>query len=461
MTEQLKEDCDFMKKLFGTDGVRGVAYEFLNAELACNIGLALGSVLKDSIGHPKVLIGTDTRISKDMLTEAICEGLSDMGCDSVKIGVVPTPAVAYLVKYFGFDAGVMISASHNPYEYNGIKIFNSEGFKLSDALEEKIEKIIFDNSFSPKSEVIGSVTEDALYASSYIEYIRGTSHTDLSGLKVAFDCANGSASTTAASLFEAMGCECHFLSCEPDGVNINTNCGSTHLGNLKEYVKANGCDIGVAFDGDADRCLTVDECGNEIDGDFIMAILALELKAQDKLAKDTVVGTIMSNCGFSKFCEERKFNFVATKVGDRYVLEEMEKCGYSLGGEQSGHVIMREFATTGDGQLTALHILSALKKSGKKYSELAAVMKKYPQHLVNVTATNAQKQAFSSDESIKALIKDANEILSRDESSGRLVIRPSGTEPVVRIMIECIDEKLTVDLCEELAEKIKEILKNY
>ena len=450
-----------MGKLFGTDGVRGVAYEFLDDKLACSIGLALGTVLLGTVDTPKVIIGTDTRISKDMLTDAIARGLSSVGCECVKVGVVPTPAVAYITKEFGFDAGVMISASHNPYEYNGIKIFNKDGFKLSDELEETIEDIISGSAYRELAAVPAAITEDKNYTDYYVKYIKGTLDTDLSGLRVAIDCANGSASATARALFSSLGCDCTFLSYEPNGININTDCGSTHLGNLMNYVKENGCDIGIAFDGDADRCLTVDEDGNEIDGDYILAILSMMLKSKNQLRRDTVVGTIMSNCGFSKFCEQMGFNFVATKVGDRYVLEEMEECGYSLGGEQSGHVIMCDFATTGDGQLTALHILAALKQSGKKYSELAGIMKKYPQHLVNVRATNSQKQAFSEDEKIKQLIADANAILSRDETSGRLVIRPSGTEPVVRITIECIDERLTVNLCESLAENIKEILKAY
>ncbi|MBQ8380567.1 MAG: phosphoglucosamine mutase [Clostridia bacterium] len=449
-----------MRQLFGTDGVRGIAYEFLTAELAKNIGLALGTVLLKDVREPKVLIGTDTRISKDMLDDAISEGLSEMGCDSVRVRVVPTPAVAYIVKNFGFDAGVMISASHNPYEYNGIKIFAGSGFKLSDELEETIEDIIFSSSYA-KPERIGAITEDLTLVDKYVDYIASTVSPDLSGIKVAFDCANGSASSTAMKLFSRFGIEATYLSYEPDGKNINTNCGSTHIENLAAFVKENGYDIGIAFDGDADRCLTVDETGREIDGDYIMAILATDMKKNERLRKNTVVGTIMSNVGFAKYCEENGLNFVATKVGDRYVLEEMEAKGYALGGEQSGHVILRDYATTGDGQLTALHILDTLYRSGGKYSELASVMKKYPQHLVNVKATDAQKKAFSTDEGIKAIIDETNEILSRKESSGRLVIRPSGTEPVVRIMIECVSEELTVSICENAADRIKAILSKY
>ncbi len=451
-----------MRRLFGTDGVRGIANEYLSCERAVQIGRALGTVLSSNQKYrPKVIIGMDTRISSEMLCSALCAGLCSVGSDCVTLGVVPTPAVAYLVQKYGAKAGVMISASHNPYPYNGIKIFGAEGYKLSDELEEQIESIVLDNTPPPKpasAEKIG-VRRDAPDAiNDYIEYLKSTTSVRFDGMRIAIDCANGSASATARKLFSSLGAECHMLSMSPDGVNINERCGSTHLDALKEYVKTNDCVAGIAFDGDADRCLAVDELGNEVDGDFIMAILALDLKRQGKLKRDTVVGTIMTNYGFPKFCEANGLRFVATNVGDRYVLEAINREGYCFGGEQSGHIILREFATTGDGQLTALALLACLKASGKKLSELCTVMKRYPQHIVNINTTPGGKIAMFTDEEIKAIVKEAEATLGE---RGRIVVRPSGTEPVVRIMIESEDADMTVNLCEDTAKRISEKLKNY
>lgn len=452
-----------MKRLFGTDGVRGIANEYLTPELALAIGRALGKVLYPDISSekPKIIVGADTRISSDMLVSAVCAGLTSMGCDCYLLGTVPTPAVAYLIGKTEAKAGVMISASHNTYNYNGIKIFNDEGFKLSDELEERIEMLIDTCNLSAEHsdpESIGRVYNAGGLVKDYAKHITDSAPCDLSGLRIVFDCSNGSASATASMIFGNLGAECDFISSEPDGININAGCGSTHLESLAKYVADNKYDVGIAFDGDADRCLAIDECGNEVDGDFIMAILSLAMKAKGTLKKNTVVGTIMTNYGFSKFCEANGINFLATKVGDRYVLENIELGGFSFGGEQSGHIILRDFATTGDGQLTALHLLSHIKQSGKKLSELASVMQKFPQHMVNVTATPEQKSAFFTDDEIRDIMSSAEEKLS---GRGRLVVRPSGTEPVIRIMIEGPDPDETVELCETVAKKIQERLKIY
>lgn len=452
-----------MKRLFGTDGVRGIANEALTPELATSIGKAVGAVLhadKAKI-RPKIIIGADTRISSDMLAYAVAAGLTSMGCNCYMLGTVPTPAVAHIITETGAKAGVMISASHNPYGYNGIKIFGSEGFKLSDELEEDIETLISDGSLNgayADGDCIGRVFDGKYLVDNYIEHVKSTSTKRLDGLRIAIDCSNGSASATAKAIFSDTGADITYLFDEPNGVNINRDCGSTKLGALKEYVRSHALDAGIAFDGDADRCLAVDECGNEIDGDYIMAILALAMRRNGTLKRNTVVGTIMTNYGFSKFCENEGINFLMTKVGDRYVLENIELGGYSFGGEQSGHIIIREYATTGDGQLTALQLLSELKRSGKKLSELASCMKKYPQHMVNVEASHAQKSAFFTDDDIRAIIDDAEEKL---QGHGRLVVRPSGTEPLVRIMIEDMDPTLTETLCVSVAERISEILVKY
>ncbi len=451
-----------MRRLFGTDGVRGVANDFLSCERALAIGRALGHILSSNHRYrPKVLVGMDTRISSEMLSSAISAGLCSVGSDVMTLGVIPTPAVAYLVKKYKAKAGIMISASHNPYEYNGIKIFGEDGFKLSDELEEQIESIVLDNTPPIK---IASAAEigkrmDIPYARhDYISYLLSTTDITLDGLKIAIDASCGSASATAEDIFRALGAEVTMLSDKPNGVNINKSCGSTHLDALKKKVKDDGLDVGIAFDGDADRCIAVDEYGNEIDGDFIMAILALDMKNNGELNKNTVVGTVMSNFGFQKFCEENGISFIAAKVGDRYVLELINQEGYSFGGEQSGHIIIRKNATTGDGQLTAIKLLSHIKKSGKSLFELSSVMKKYPQHTVNVTASQEQKIAFFTDEEIRETLKNAEAEL---EGHGRIVVRPSGTEPVIRIMAESCDEQETIEIAERVASAIKKKLESY
>ncbi len=445
-----------MGRLFGTDGVRGIANTELTCELAMEIGRAAATVLSDGCRHrPTFVIGSDTRASSDMLGAALIGGLCSVGADVIQLGVVPTPAVAHLVGKYKADAGVMISASHNPAEFNGIKIFSGNGFKLPDMLEEKIEDLILSsdkNYLKPIGGEVGKVTFATEAAADYIRYIKSTAHCSLEGMSIAIDCANGSASVTAPELFKSLGADVHILSAAPDGVNINRDCGSTHLENLAKYVLDNSLSCGIAFDGDADRCLCVDEHGNVIDGDMIMAICALDLRNRGKLNKDTVVGTIMTNFGFGKFCEENGLRFIATKVGDRYVLEEMLLEDYSFGGEQSGHVIFRDFATTGDGQLTATQLLVMLKNSGKTLSELASVMTRYPQTMVNLKISNEGKIAFYTDREISKKLDEAKAILGK---SGRIVVRPSGTEPLIRVMVEGSDIQQIEEIANDVAQTIK------
>jgi phosphoglucosamine mutase len=451
-----------MGRLFGTDGVRGIANTELTCERAMQIGRAAAEVLSSGRRYlPTVLVGIDTRISSEMLASALTAGLCSVGADVINLGVVPTPAVAYLVGKYKAHAGVMISASHNPYEYNGIKIFNEDGYKLEDELEERIESIVLDGIPAPRMaspDNIGSVIYAQNAVKDYIDHLRSTALYSLDGLNVAFDCANGSASRTAKLLFEGLGATCHMLSCEPNGININDNCGSTHLDRLREYVVANKLDAGIAFDGDADRCLCVDDQGNDIDGDMIMAISALDMKNRGKLNKNAVVGTIMTNFGFTKFCADNDIKFVATKVGDRYVLEEMLLEDYYLGGEQSGHIIFRDFSTTGDGQLTAVQLLSLLRRTKVKLSEAAKVMTRFPQFIINLPCTAEEKLAFYTDYEVKAILEEAKKEIGE---SGRLIARPSGTEPLIRVMAEGFDSDFIKKIAEQTTAKLKKQLESY
>lgn len=444
-------------KLFGTDGVRGVANSELTVELAMQIGRCAASVLSNGSDHrPVVAIGTDTRASADMLTSAIAAGVCSMGANVLLLGVVTTPAIAFLLEKLNADAGIMISASHNSAEFNGIKIFSKSGYKLPEMLEEQIEDLIEKGDDATKRPIggeVGTIRQIENASRQYIDHIKNSIDSDLSGLNIAIDCANGSASATARTLFSELGASIFVLSDSPDGVNINKDCGSTHTEALAKFVVENHLDCGVAFDGDADRCLCVDENGELIDGDKIMAICSLDMKQRGILNKNTVVGTIMSNFGFSKFCEENDIDFVATKVGDRFVLEEMLQNGYSLGGEQSGHVIFREYATTGDGQLTSVQLLSLLKRSGKKLSELASVMKRYPQSMINVKISKQGKLKFYTDAEVVRAIDKAEKELS---GSGRLVVRPSGTEPLLRVMVESLD----ADQADRVAKEVAEVIIN-
>ena len=453
-----------MGKYFGTDGFRGEAGVTLTADHAYKVGRFLGwyyGMLRQRNGEttaPRIVIGKDTRLSSDMLENAMAAGLCSVGASVVLLGVVPTPAVAYLVEKYKADAGVMISASHNSYEYNGIKIFSGDGYKLPDDLEERIESLILGEAALPPLPAdsdLGTVSYAPNALRDYIDHVKSTVHFSLTGLEIALDCANGSSAMTAETLFTELGAKVHMLHDEPNGTNINDNCGSTHMESLVEYVKTHKVDAGIAFDGDADRCLAVDENGEVIDGDFIMAICGLDMKSRGKLNKDCIVGTIMTNLGFVKCCEANGIHFEATKVGDRYVLEEMLLENYSFGGEQSGHVIFRDFATTGDGQLTAAQLLSILKQREAKLSSLKTVMERYPQTMVNIKVSPEGKLAFHTDPKVKKAIQQATATLNGE---GRVIVRPSGTEPLLRVMVEGRDLTLIEKLANDISEVIKEEL---
>lgn len=449
-----------MGKLFGTDGVRGIANIDLTNELAMKIGAAAATVLLNSSHNnkPTVLIGKDTRASGDMLEAALTAGLCSVGCNVLSIGIVPTPAVAYLVGLYQCEAGIMISASHNPCEYNGIKIFQKTGYKLDDAIEDKIEELIFNNSneiITKKGGDVGKRQVSKTAVKDYISHIISTTDARFDGLSIAIDCANGSASVCAEKIFSTLGAKCHMLFCAPDGTNINDNCGSTHPQKLMQVVKDNHFDLGLAFDGDADRLLAVDENGELVDGDKIIAICASRMKQEGKLKNNTAVVTVMSNLGFFKFCNENGIDCAKTAVGDRYVLEKMLKDGYNIGGEQSGHVIFLDYASTGDGELTGVQLLEAVVKSKKRLSEMAQIMSVYPQVLINVQVSPEGKKKYNNDEYIIAATQKAEMELMGD---GRVLVRVSGTEPLVRVMLEGKDINHIQKLGEEIAEVVKERL---
>ena len=434
--------------LFGTDGVRGVAGVDLTADLAFNLSTAAASVLADLgefAGHrPTAIVGQDSRASGQYLEEAICRGLSSAGIDVYRVGILPTPAISFLVKDRGADLGVMISASHNPASDNGIKFFDRTGSKLADQIEAKIESVL--GQIVESSNGAGSVIEDLGAKESYIQNLLKSLDGNLSGLKVVVDCANGAASFVAPELLKRAGAEVIAISASPNGLNINDNCGSTHLENLIAKVRSEGADIGIAHDGDADRVLAIDDKGSVIDGDFILGILAQDMELPTK----TVVGTVMTNLGLIKALEEKGIKFIATAVGDRYVLEEMLAGGHLLGGEQSGHIIMSKYANTGDGLLTALQLISKLKKSGKSASELASFMKRYPQVLINVSGV--AKEKLSSNQVISKAVVDVQQKLG---DKGRVLLRASGTEALIRVMIEAQDLSLAQELASELATLVK------
>ena len=434
--------------LFGTDGVRGVAGVDLTAELAFNLSTAAASVLADLgefAGHrPTAIVGQDSRASGQYLEEAICRGLSSAGIDVYRVGILPTPAISFLVKDRGADLGVMISASHNPASDNGIKFFDRSGSKLADQIEAKIESVLGKTVVSTNG--AGKVIEDLDAKESYIQNLLKSLDGNLSGLKVVIDCANGAASFVAPDVLKRAGAEVIAISASPNGLNINDNCGSTHLENLIEAVKEEGADIGIAHDGDADRVLAIDDKGSVIDGDFILGILAQDMQLPTK----TVVGTVMTNLGLIKALEEKGIKFIATAVGDRYVLEEMLAGGHLLGGEQSGHIIMSKYANTGDGLLTALQLISKLKKSGKSASELASFMKRYPQVLINVSGVAKEKLASN-----QVIAKAVSDVQQRLEDKGRVLLRASGTEALIRVMIEAQDLSLAQELASELATLVK------
>jgi len=451
-----------MGKYFGTDGVRGKANTDLTVELAASIGRAAAMVLAEQEtddSKPKVLIGRDTRISGEMLESAIAAGLMAAGADVYYVGVVPTPAVAYLVRHYGMDAGVMISASHNPFEDNGIKLFNRDGFKLSDAVEAEMEAIM-DGEIPyhmPAPDRMGvSHNWHSEAAKDYADYLKSTvPGLKLDGKKIAFDCSNGSASVTARMIFEGFGAQCLFLSDMPDGCNINKDCGSTHLAQLKRFVVENHCDLGFAFDGDADRCLAVDAQGNEVDGDKLIAICAMDMKNRGVLRADSVVVTVMSNLGFFRFAQRENLNAEITKVGDRYVLERMLEKGFNIGGEQSGHIIFSDFMPTGDGQLSALQVLSVLSSTGKTLEELALIMETFPQVLHNMRVTPQERSRYDNNEKVTACVESWQKKLG-DE--GRILVRPSGTEPLIRVMVEGKDQQMITAMAKGIADEIKSYL---
>ena len=449
-----------MGRIFGTDGARGVANTEISCTLAMDIGRAAAMVVaRDHHKRkPVFLVGHDTRISHDMLESAIAAGLCSVGADVVTLGTVPTPAVAYLVANSDADAAIMLSASHNPYEFNGIKIFGAEGFKLTDEEEMEIEEIVLDHilPYDLKwNDELGVIRSGETLVEQYIDHIVSTVEGDLSGIRVAADCANGSASATAAKIFAKLGADVTILNDKPNGVNINDNCGSTHIDVLGKYVRENGFDLGVAFDGDADRCLAVDESGELVDGDKLIAIFSSQMKREGKLANDTAVVTVMSNMGFFKFAEQSGIHVEKTSVGDRYVLQNMLEHGHCIGGEQSGHIIFREFMTTGDGQLTAVQLLRAIKKSGKKLSELAQLMQVYPQVILNVRADKEMKRMVKVDEGV---LKRQQQLEEGMNGNGRILVRPSGTEPVIRIMVEGLDREAIMNAAKSMEQIIIERL---
>ena len=448
-----------MGKLFGTDGIRGVANETLTCELAMQVGRAAAVVLTD-VGQrkPVFAIGMDSRVSSDMFAGALTAGLCSMGADVLQLGLVPTPAVAHLVGKYQADAGIMISASHNPAEYNGIKLFSGDGFKLADALEDEIERIVQDDTALSQLATGGRIGKSSTVRSAvrdYVEYVTASTDTSLAGLRIAIDCANGAASATAAAIFQELGAQCHMLFDQYNGVNINLGCGSTDMQALTEYVLEHKLDAGIAFDGDADRLLCVDGNGTLLDGDAILALCGLDMKKRGKLKKDTLVGTVMTNLGLVRFCEQNGIAFVATKVGDRYILKEMQKQGYSLGGEQSGHIILLDHATTGDGQLTAVQLLAQLQREGVKLADVSGVIQRYPQMLVNICASEAGKERFFQDPVIQAAIEDGERHMGR---SGRVLVRVSGTEGLIRVMTEGEDNAVMESVCRQIAAVIEQRL---
>ena len=448
-----------MSRLFGTDGVRGVANKELTVELATKLGQVGAHVLTENSHHkPKILVGCDTRKSGDMLAMALMAGICAAGADAVYLGVVPTPAVAYLARQMKADAGVVISASHNPSEFNGIKFFNGDGFKLSDELEDRMEEIIrndLEEVARPTGYGVGSLTYAFDAKEQYINFITSTVPLDLSGMKIVIDCANGASFYTSPKALKRLGADLIVLHDTPDGSNINKDCGSTHLESLQREVVKSGAKVGLAFDGDADRLLAVEEKGQVVDGDQLMAICGLYMREKGQLKKDTIVATVMSNLGFYIMAEQQGLHIEQTAVGDRYVLECMREKDYSIGGEQSGHIIFLDENTTGDGLLSAMHLLDVMVHKNKPLSELASVVKVLPQVLVNAKVSNKNKYKYQEDEEIQKAIA---ELEAKFDGKGRVLIRPSGTEPLVRVMIEGQDQEELNKEAAKLAEFIMERL---
>lgn len=448
-----------MARLFGTDGVRGVAGTELTIDLATKLGQAGAYVLTKEKSHqPTIIVGCDTRISGGMLANALMAGICSVGANAIYVGVAPTPAIAYLTRKHKVDAGVVISASHNPMEFNGIKFFNGEGYKLSDELEDEIEALIKDNMKDidfPIGPGIGKIDYRFDIVDEYVEFEKKTVPVDLSGVKIVIDCAEGASSYTSVKALKDLGADLVAIHTEPDGTNINANCGSTHMAELQARVVSEKANVGIAFDGDADRMLAVDENGKVVDGDEIMAICGNYLKSKGKLAKDTIVVTVMTNLGFTIMGKNQNINIEKTKVGDRYVLENMLANGYNLGGEQSGHVIFLDDNTTGDGLLSALHLLQAMVDTGKPLSELASVMEVLPQALVNAKVPNHKKESYMEYSDIADAIA---ELEKKFDGEGRVLIRPSGTEPLVRVMIEGKEQAVIDEEAHKLAELITKVM---
>lgn len=451
-------------KYFGTDGIRRIANTELTPGLVYRVAKAGAHVLAKHSDHaPTILIGRDTRISGTLIESAMTAGFLSYGANVKLLGVIPTPGVAYLTKKLKADASVVISASHNTYDFNGIKYFSNLGMKIPDSFEEEIEELLdsgkVDELVAEKNKIgISEVREDLL--DEYLYFFRKNFEDEFEQLHnddfvVVLDTANGATSVIADKVYTALGIKHYIINNTPNGININDNCGSTHLDMLKKFVVANKCNLGIAYDGDGDRCLAIDENGNEIDGDIIMAIISNQLKKEGKLANNTLVATVMSNLGMRKFCKENDINFEATKVGDRYVLENMLKNGYNLGGEQSGHIICLDYNPTGDGILTSLMLLRVILMNNKKASELAKIIKIYPQILINAKVSSDKKYDFDKDPEVKAKI---NELEKEFADNGRVLIRPSGTEPLVRVMIEGEDQEYITKKAKELAEFIEQKL---
>mgnify|MGYP004562804645 FL=1 len=447
-----------MGKLFGTDGIRGVVGETLTAELAYRVGQAITIVLTEQKGSaPTITIGKDTRISSDMLESALMAGICAMGGSVMPFGTIPTPAVAFLTVQEEADAGIVISASHNPYEHNGIKIFGAQGYKLSDEMEEKVENIVLSKESLPvktRDQIGMRLHGMRQMKSDYIDHLLSTVDCDMRGLRVLVDCANGAASATAPGLFGKLPLHADFIFDKPDGININNGCGSTHMETLCQGVVAGKYDLGIAFDGDADRCLLVDEKGHIIDGDKVLAVCGKAMRRKGSLNGNAIVATVMSNLGLHEFCRKGDFLLVCTDVGDRHVLEKMIECGYMIGGEQSGHTIFREYATTGDGELTALQFIQAYCEAGVPASELVSCCAQYPQELINVpvSAVGGAKERIMADDRLWEQVRSQEEALNGE---GRILVRPSGTEALIRVMVEAKTVEIAHNVAKTLAEFIK------
>ena len=451
-----------MRKYFGTDGISRIANTELTPELVYKVAKAGAYVLSKHSDHaPTILIGRDTRISGTLIESSMTAGFLSFGANVISLGVMPTPAVAYLTRKLNADASVVISASHNTFEFNGVKFFSNKGMKIPDEIEEEIEEIMDSDKLEELTAVAHKIGVQEIkpeYMDEYVKFFKETFLDDFKGknYKVAIDTANGATYEVAERVFKELGIEATIIANTPDGININDGCGSTHLDNISKYVKQHDFDLGIAYDGDGDRCLVVDEHGDVMDGDVIMAIISDYLKSKELLSKDTIVATVMSNLGFRKYAEENGFNFVATKVGDRYVLENMLENGYNLGGEQSGHVILLDYNPTGDGILTSLMVLKAMMVKNKKASEYRKIINIYPQVLINAKVSNDKKYDYEKDKEITAEIKKLEEDFS---GNGRVLIRPSGTEPKVRVMIEGQDIDYITKRAQELADLIENKLK--